>query len=36
VIEVQAQRYRFAREFADVAPEDLAVTGIFWIGARPG
>ena len=36
VIEVQAQRYRFAREFADVAPEDLAVSGIFWIGACPG
>ena len=36
VTEVEAQRHRFAREFADVAPEDLAVTGIFWIGARPG
>lgn len=36
VTEVEAQRYRFARGFADVAPENLAVTGIFWIGARPG
>jgi SAM-dependent methyltransferase len=35
VTEVESQRYRFAREFANVAPEDLAVSGIFWIGARP-
>lgn len=36
VTEVESEQYRFAREFADVAPEDLAVSGIFWIGTRPG
>ena len=32
---VEAERHRFAREFAAVTPEDLAVTGIFWVGVRP-
>ena len=32
VTRVEAERHRFAGEFADVASEDLAVTGIFWIG----
>ena len=36
VTEVEAQRHRFAREFADVDAKDLAVTGIFWVGIRPG
>lgn len=36
VTEVEAQRHRFAREFADVDSKDLAVTGIFWVGVRPG
>jgi SAM-dependent methyltransferase len=36
VAEVESQHHRFAREFANVAPEDLAVSGIFWIGTRPG
>ncbi len=31
---VEAERHRFAREFAGVSSEDLAVTGIFWVGAR--
>jgi hypothetical protein len=31
---VEAERRHFAREFADVTSEDLAVTGIFWIGVR--
>jgi SAM-dependent methyltransferase len=31
---VEAERHRFAGEFADVASEDLAVTGIFWICVR--
>jgi SAM-dependent methyltransferase len=35
VTEVESQRDRFAREFANVASEDLAVSGIFWIGVRP-
>jgi hypothetical protein len=34
VARVEAERHRFAGEFADVASEDLAVTGIFWIGVR--
>ena len=36
VTAVESQRHGFAREFANVVPEDLAVSGIFWIGARPG
>lgn len=36
VAEVESQRHRFTREFVNVAPEDLAVSGIFWIGTRPG
>ena len=36
VKKVESQRHRFAREFANVAPEDLAVSGIFWIGTRTG
>ncbi len=32
---VEAERHEFAAEFAEVASEDLAVTGIFWIGVRP-
>ena len=35
VAEVKAERHRFAEEFANVADDDLAVTGIFWIGVRP-
>lgn len=35
VARVEAERHSFAREFADVASEDLAVTGIFWVGVRP-
>jgi hypothetical protein len=34
VAQVEAERHRFAGEFADVASEDLAVTGIFWVGVR--
>ena len=34
VAEVDSERRRFAREFANVSSEDLAVSGIFWIGAR--
>ena len=34
VTKVEAERHRLAREFAEVASEDLAVTGIFWIGVR--
>jgi SAM-dependent methyltransferase len=32
---VRAERHHFAKEFADVADDDLAVMGIFWIGVRP-
>jgi hypothetical protein len=35
VTRVEAERHEFAAEFAEVASEDLAVTGIFWIGVRP-
>ncbi len=35
VARVEAERRRFAREFAEVNLEDLAVTGIFWVGVRP-
>ncbi len=35
VARVEAERHRFAREFDKVTSEDLAVTGIFWIGVRP-
>ena len=35
VARVEAERHRFAKEFAAVTPEDLAVTGIFWVGACP-
>ncbi|HEV2370686.1 MAG TPA: class I SAM-dependent methyltransferase [Streptosporangiaceae bacterium] len=31
---VDAQRHRFAREFAGVSSVDLAVSGIFWVGTR--
>jgi hypothetical protein len=31
---VEAERHRFAGEFDGVASDDLAVTGIFWIGVR--
>lgn len=33
---VDAGRRRFAAEFAGVSSEDLAVTGIFWVGTRRG
>jgi hypothetical protein len=32
---VDAERHHFAAEFTGVSSEDLAVTGIFWVGARP-
>lgn len=32
---VDAERPRMAREFAGISSEDLAVTGIFWVGLRP-
>lgn len=35
VAQVEAERPGFAREFAAVTSEDLAVTGIFWVGVRP-
>lgn len=35
VAQVEAERHRFAKEFANVPPEELAVTGIFWVGVRP-
>jgi hypothetical protein len=34
VARVEAERHHFAREFADVTSEDLAVTGIFWVSVR--
>jgi SAM-dependent methyltransferase len=34
VARVETDRRHFAREFAGVAAEDLAVSGIFWIGVR--
>jgi hypothetical protein len=34
VTEVEAERHRFAKEFAQVSSADLAVTGIFWTGVR--
>jgi SAM-dependent methyltransferase len=33
---VNAARRHFAAEFAGVSSEDLAVTGIFWVGTRAG
>ncbi len=33
---VDAARRHFAAEFARVSSEDLAVTGIFWVGTRAG
>ncbi len=35
VAQVEAERPRFAREFTAVSSEELAVTGIFWVGVRP-
>lgn len=34
VARVEAERHDFAAEFVKVASEDLAVTGIFWVGVR--
>lgn len=34
VAQAEAERHCFAGEIADVASEDLAVTGIFWVGVR--
>lgn len=32
---VEAERTRMATEFAQISSQDLAVTGIFWVGVRP-
>jgi SAM-dependent methyltransferase len=34
VARVRAERHRFASEFAHATDEDLAVSGIFWVGHR--
>ena len=34
VARVRAERHRFASEFASVTDEDLAVSGIVWVGVR--